>query len=434
MCLAAQFQKFSVDPGVQLPPSVGLESDLETMVETYRLKAVQCLILGRYASGGPYVLETLILYFTIEHILCKDADVSVWILLSTIVQLAMHMGYHRDPSHFNGMSAFAGEMRRRVWATIVELDLSFSAQMGLPRLIKPWQSDTAESRNLLDADFDKNVAELPPSRPMSELTPMLYRIGKTRMMAAFGLVWDFAADMRSYSPSKVSKIDAKLEEALKAVPDCLKWRSMAHCILDSPQVILQKVVLQIIYYRARIVLHRKYIGHVPNADQYAHSREVCLDAALKLLDLQHMIDENTRPFCQLYHERWRISSIINHDFLLAASILCFYLQEITGDPSDVGESALVEKIIKTLERSHDVWLRSSDASKEARKAAKALSVVIGNRKAPLAAAQVAGTNAVGLQSLAGCSDSTTGHHGERQPFTPIRPSSVARLARRTAHL
>lgn len=381
------------------------------MVEAYRLKTVQCLILGRYANGGPYVLETLMLYFTIEHILCKDADVSVWILLSTIVQLAMHMGYHRDPRHFSGMSAFAGEMRRRVWATIVELDLGFSAQMGLPRLIKPWQSDTAEPRNLLDADFDKNAAELPPSRSVAEYTPMLYRLVKARMLAAFGLVWDFAADI-SYEPNEVTKIDAKLEEALKALPDCLKWRSLASCIFDSPQVILQKVVLQIIYYRARIVLYRKYISHAQDADQYAHYREVCVTAALELLDLQHLIDENTQPFCQLYQERWRISSIINHDFLLATSILCFYFQEITGEPSDVGDSALVEKIMQAVERSHDIWLRSSDASKEARKAAKALSVVIGNRKAPPAAAQAEATNPAGLQSLAGSNYLTTGHQGE----------------------
>ncbi|KAI1173666.1 fungal-specific transcription factor domain-containing protein [Nemania sp. FL0916] len=409
MCLATQFQKFSIVPGSQPQPGADHTSDLDINIRTYRLKAVQCLVLGKYATGGAYVLETLMLYFSIELFLCTDADVGVWILLGITVQLAMHMGYHKDPSHFEGMSAFAGEMRRRIWATIVELDLGVSAQMGLPRLIKPWQSDTAEPRNLLDTDFHGDIIDLPPSRPATENTTMLYRLGKSRMMAAFGLIWDFAADIRSHPPDEVTTIDNKLEEALKKIPDCLQWESMAHCILDSPQIILQKMVLHIIYYRAKIVLHRKCIDNARSEDQYTHSRDVCLDAAFKLLELQYIIDENTRPFCQLYHERWRISSLINHDFLLATSILCLYLQKIKRSTTDEGESALVRKIIEVLEKSHSIWLRSSDVSKEAWKVTKALSIVIGHRSPSYWESQGEGDNSACSRPVAGYNDMSPGH-------------------------
>ncbi|KGO71795.1 hypothetical protein PITC_027980 [Penicillium italicum] len=92
------------------------EHDPHLMVEAFRTNIVQCLILGNYHMGGPYVLETLVLYFTCEHLSHKDAQLGIQLLLGIIVQLSMHMGFHRDPMHFGdqGISPFVGEMRRRV--------------------------------------------------------------------------------------------------------------------------------------------------------------------------------------------------------------------------------------------------------------------------------------------------------------------------------
>ena len=390
------------------------------MVGVFRQKIVQCLVLGKYAKGGPYVLETLILYFTSEHFLSKDSEIGIWILLGTVVQLAMHMGYHRDPKHFTGMSPLAGEMRRRVWATVIDLDLGISAQMGLPRLIKQWQADTEEPRNLLDSDFDKNTVELPHARPETEITPMLYRLAKIRMMSTLGLISDFTADTRPYTYAEVIKIDKRLNEAHASNPECLKWRSIAHCITDSPQLIMQKVFLSIIFCKAKIVLHRKYLTLPRTQSQYSYSRDACLDAALRILETQHMLEEETQPFCQLYQERWRVSSLVNHDFLLATSILCFYLQQSHGKVNNATESARLENIQNSLRRSYDIWLRSSSSSREAQKAAGALSVVLRNRNAADAASDIPRNPSVDLQPFPGHSDPATGFQGEGQPLLRSR--------------
>ncbi|KAI2466310.1 fungal-specific transcription factor domain-containing protein [Annulohypoxylon bovei var. microspora] len=380
MSLSAQFQMFKIDPGERFLAGASHELDLQNMMEVFRQKTVQCLILGKYTKGGPYVIETMILYFTKEYILCKDADIGVWILLSTVIQIAMHMGYHRDPKHFNGITAFAGEMRRRIWTTLVELDLAISAQMGLPRLIKDGQADTEEPRNLHDSDFDVDTVELPPGRPDTELTFMLYRLNKSRMMSSLGLIWDLAADIRPHTYAEAMRIDAKLEKTHASIPDCLKWRSMAQCIADSPKMIMQKIFLPIIFYRAKIVLHRKF-SRAQTPNQYTYSREAVLDASFNLLDYQRMLDEETQPFCRLYEERWRVSSLVTHDFLLATSILCLYLEKTPDEVRQAAELALVEKILKYLETSYNIWLRHSSTSREAQKATKALSIVIRNRRA-----------------------------------------------------
>ncbi|KAH6652710.1 fungal-specific transcription factor domain protein [Truncatella angustata] len=377
MCLATQFQSYRLKPAVDTPETSSPEKDLQQTAETFRQKIVQCLVLGNYTKGGPYVLQTLMLYVAAELFLSNDAEMGVWILLGTIVQLAMQMGYHRDPKHFKGRSPFASEMHRRVWATIVELDLGISAQMGLPRLIRPWQADTMEPSNLQDHDFDKYTVELPPSRPETDLTPMLFRLVRGRMLTAIGAIWDFATDTRPYTYEAVIEMDARLQDAHACIPNCLKWRSIALCIADTPQTVMQKVSLEIIVHRASIVLHRRYLHCLPTDSKEIHSRQKCLDAALKLLEYQQILQDKTEFLGQLYHERWRVSSLVKHDFLLATSILCSYLQQVKKDIHNGIGNEPVNTIREALRKSHAIWLRSSDSSKEAQKAAEAVSIVLG---------------------------------------------------------
>lgn len=170
-----------------------------------------------------------------------------------------------------------------------------------------------------------------------------------------------------------------LQAARESIPECIKWRSMAHCITDSPRIVMQKVVLEIIYHRARIVLHRKYLHFSPTETQHARSQQTCLSAALKLLDYQYMIHGETQPFGRLYQDRWKVSSLVNHDFLLATSILCFYLQQTRADDT---QTPMVKAIEESLTRSHDIWIQSSSSSKEAQKAARALNVILKRENSP----------------------------------------------------
>lgn len=383
MCLAVQFEKSLLGPCATDPAAVFAEQDLQNKADMFRLRISQCLVLGNYIKGGPYVLETLMLYIASEIFTRNDAEIDIWILMGTTVQIAMQMGYHRDPKHFKELSPFAAEMMRRVWATIIEMDLGISAQMGLPRLVKQWQTDTQEPSNLQDSDFDKSTLEMPPSRPHTDFTPMLYRLVKAKLTAVIGNIWDFLADVRPYPYTEVQKMDKKLEEARNSIPDGLRWHSIARCITDSPQRIMQKVVLETLSHRAKIVLHRKYM--FCSSAESADSKRIVLRSALKLLDYQHMLQEETQPFCQLYHERWRVSSLVNHDFLLATSILCYYLRHAREEPQQSEElSPTNEDILGALRRSYDIWLQSSNHSKEARKVVKALKVVldIGNSHTP----------------------------------------------------
>ena len=386
--IAAQLQTFTIDftDGRAEP----LKADYLTMKDTFREKAVQCLVLARYTTGGPHILETLITVLTGEFVLLKDSATDGWLLISMILHLAMRMGYHRDPDHFPLISPFEGEMRRRIWTTILQLDLVLSLEMGLPRSATDTHIDTKQPRNLRDCDFEEDTTEMPPPRPETEWTPVLPLIAKGRLISALGLICDINTDINPPSYDEVIKVDALLEDLHnRAIPPVLRWETMPHPITDSPNLVVQRVSVETSYYKSRILLYRRALVSYPvrqSQERHRESVRICLDSALKILSFQQMLHEESQPFGRLYQLRWKVTHIFNQDILLATRVLCLYLQDVDNFelPETAGQttcSTRAEEIRQRLTISHKIWLQMSTASAEAGKVAKALSIVLGNTEA-----------------------------------------------------
>ncbi|KAE8389873.1 putative fungal-specific transcription factor [Aspergillus alliaceus] len=345
---------------------------LSLQIDLYREKIVQCLVLGEYTRSGPYVLETVINYVYVEFCIRTDADKDTWFLLALEVNLAMRMGYHRDPSHFPGISPFQGEMRRRLWATVLMGDILVSNQMGMPRMISDWKWDTLEPRNLNDTDFDEGTTELPPSRPPTEYTNALGVIARRRILTALGAVADLTDAVKPCSYAEVMRVDGILQEAAASIPPPLKMKPMAKSVTDPPQVIMSRLFLGHMVYKGQIVLHRRFLyTRAANSDDdpMSYSRKTCLDASLGTLEIQHVLDEEACPGGQLYTMRFRVTSIMNHQFLTATMVLCSMLHR--------GQTLQREQEIRTaLQRARAIWMRKSSSSKEAKKAAETVSFVL----------------------------------------------------------
>ncbi|KAL6231484.1 hypothetical protein BDW75DRAFT_243873 [Aspergillus navahoensis] len=395
--IAAQLQSFTIDFTEGRVES--LKAEYLTMKNAFREKAVQCLILARYTTGGPYILETLITLLTGEFILLKDSATDGWLLIDMILHIATRMGYHRDPDHFPGISPFEAEMRRRVWATILSLDLGISMEMGLPRSATDTHIDTKEPRNLRDCDYDEDTTQMPPPRPETEWTAVLPLIARKRLISALGLICDVNTDIKPPSYEEVTKIDALLEDVHKhAIPPILRWEaSMPHPpITDSPIHVMHRVSVETTYHKSRILLHRRALvsysarqSQQQERDRDKESVQICLDSALRVLSFQQMLHEESQPFGRLFQLRWKVTHLFNQDVLLATSVLCLYLQDVDKfdellDIVPSGQTTATwlsraDEIRQQLTNSHKIWLQMSttSASAEAGKVAKALSIVLG---------------------------------------------------------
>lgn len=257
-------------------------------VDLYREKVAQCLIMGEYTKSGPYVLETLIHYLYIEFLLSPDADHDLWFLLALEVNTAMRMGYHREPSNFPGLTLLQREMRRRLWTTVLQSDILISSQMGMPRMVSESQCDTAEPRNLNDADLDAHTTELLPSRPETEYTTSTGVIARRRLLVVLGKISDLTAGVKSCTYEEVMRVDKALHEAAATIPQPLQMKPITASITDSPQIIMARVWLSHLFYRGQLLLHQRFL-HLKSSfpqDTFAYSCKACLDASLGSLQLQ----------------------------------------------------------------------------------------------------------------------------------------------------
>jgi hypothetical protein len=94
-----------------------------------------------------------------------------WAHLGAIVRMALEMGLHRDSSEFgNRISPFYAEMRRRLWSTVADLDYFLSNDCNMPSMLREGDATTLPPRNIDDAEIWPEIQELPPGKPLDQLT------------------------------------------------------------------------------------------------------------------------------------------------------------------------------------------------------------------------------------------------------------------------
>jgi hypothetical protein len=92
--------------------------------------------------------------------------------------------------------------------------------------------------------------------------------------------------------------------------------------------------------------------------------------------------EETQPGGFMYSDRWRISALIMHDYLIACTILCLDLDcGLKMMKSETKEERLLRETIENaLLQSYKIWLTKCGDSREAQKACEAIRIILGKVK------------------------------------------------------
>ena len=343
-------------------------------IRTYRGYCAQCLMLSDYAQPGPYTLETFLIYIEGELVLSKGDQINCYLIVSVAIRLAVRMGLHRDSDNIRGNSTpYRSEMRRRIWHLLVQMDLMVSFHNGLPSMVQAIKSDTRVPLNLRDQDFDEDSTELPPSRPETEMTGMSYTLAKGRIARIFGKVVEQANLLTLPHYGEVMELDRELQQAFAVVPPFLRVVPIEFSVTDSPQLIIQRFSLAVLFHKSRCVLHRKYLTKEKENAELSYSREAAIDASMELLKIQSEAYDAVQPGGPLCKDSWFISSISMHDLLLAGTIVYLSLiQQSDGialQPDDLREATTQQaEMIVALERSYRIWTETKSMSVDTRKA------------------------------------------------------------------
>ncbi|RSL84584.1 hypothetical protein CEP51_003820 [Fusarium floridanum] len=94
-----------------------------------------------------------------------------WISVGSLVHRAMQVGLHRDPKHLPPMSLLQAELRRRLWATILEMAVQSSLDTAMPPRISFDEFDTEVPANINDDELDETSTTIQP-HPRTTYTQM----------------------------------------------------------------------------------------------------------------------------------------------------------------------------------------------------------------------------------------------------------------------
>lgn len=162
-----------------LAMAIGVTFYQERDVETLRTQSKKWVYAAQsWLSELPYEKSRLMNIAGLQlHCLLLIArqsvsvvDDLVWVSSGSLVRRAFSMGLHRDPKYFPNISVLQAEIRRRLWATIIELNVQFSVESGMRPLVCFDDFDTEAPANINDEDIDENTGASPVSKPSDVFT------------------------------------------------------------------------------------------------------------------------------------------------------------------------------------------------------------------------------------------------------------------------
>lgn len=214
-----------------------------------------------------------------------------WVSSGSLLRNAMMLGLHRDPCHFPNVSKYYAEVRRRLWLTIVELDLQAALENGMAPSISLDEYDTTLPANVEDERLFENLVDDPvPTDLAGSFTRtsfqlVLARSFPTRMRIA-KLVNSLHFDL---SYDEVLRLTQELIQYLHDVPfyfsDCGQTNMFFPGMSKSITFALSS--FRFLIYRSLLVLHRPFAlkAYTDRASQerFLYSRRICTESCLALL-------------------------------------------------------------------------------------------------------------------------------------------------------
>jgi hypothetical protein len=178
---------------------------------------------------------------------------------------------HRDPSLLSTgkISTFEKEMKKRLWITIMELELQSSLESGLQSSLVALYWDTPAPANLPDDAFSAETKELPASRPLEHFTSASYlSISRRSIPIRLQLMQLLNDPSEQLQYSEVLLYDAQIHDLLSSLP---KW--------DDSRATIPTALLQLQLRQFLLILHNPFAKLAPKNERYVYSLTTCVDAA-----------------------------------------------------------------------------------------------------------------------------------------------------------
>ncbi|CAG8254376.1 unnamed protein product [Penicillium salamii] len=260
-----------------------------------------------------------------------ESPAFVWMMTGLAIRMGQALGLHRDGSHFDHLSPYEVEIRRRVWWVLCILDVRASEDQGMDYTIPSAGFDTKIPLNLNDSDLDPQSKEMPPERDsLTDMSVARVSFGiceVTRQMMAHGF------QEKAPTPEKQSSL---LDDMFQGVErEYLRYATDSENITYWAIVIVTRLVMA----KMSLLVYLPLLFCTSKEDFSEELRARLLVSGIEVAEYNHAL--NSERACRQW--RWAFQTY-THWYSIV-----FMMLEISRAPwSPISERAWVAL--------HSVWL------------------------------------------------------------------------------
>ncbi|KAL4983795.1 hypothetical protein BDW68DRAFT_194107 [Aspergillus falconensis] len=213
-----------------------------------------------------------------------------------LVREAMMMGLHRDPAHFPSMTPFWAETRKRLWWTVLELELQTSLHLGVPLTLSWEDFDCPRPLNVEDEDFAYDSTSTPVERDLTTPTKTAFQILLAKSLPVRMKIARLVNRVRfTVDADEIKELSDSLATSLAEIPPQLGEDSAPGDMSNdtSSCATFRRSFYLFLMWRSMLALHRPVLVSLADAqnEMFFISRRYCVQASVALLEqLQYLPD------------------------------------------------------------------------------------------------------------------------------------------------
>lgn len=267
------------------------------------------------------------------------APVELWQKSGNLVRNAMVMGLHHDPEDCSGFSLFEKEQRRKLWRSIVEVEIQFSLATGMPAAIRSSDFNARDLLNVDDVDLSEDMTEYPPGKPQHQWTDstpqMVLGVSLKERLDAINILGG-SIDLEKDADALLIRA-RDLERYLQLLPSSIRSTTTSGRNGEkSPGRLFTQIMLDVFIRRPALAIYRT-IALSPLSSRYPEARRAAVQSSIAMLSHLDALDPTVADL-NIIKDR----DLLNHfhvlcknDIIQAAIMLCVEIRRfslVSRDP------------------------------------------------------------------------------------------------------
>lgn len=265
------------------------------------------------------------------------------------------------------------EVRKRLWATILELNIQTSLDSGTPPGISCSDFDTGPPSNvndedLLDASTTASTLKQQPDKVTTQTSLQRFLLrnlpDRLRMLHCMNGIGNPLKD------EEILSLSARIGKACRdCVPYCQSIQRGSEVAEDERSeadiVTFRQAMAQLLLRRFLLVLHRPLAGRINENALYYHSRKFSFDTAAALLKPVNSANASATFSHLMLRGGGMFRSCLNHVSLALASELLIEIGDMEEGGERGGSSAYRQLLANAVKEVRDLWaerLRRGDTN------------------------------------------------------------------------